>query len=157
MACIIKQGLKSFALLSTRCDFHSQKIKTDELDYGNEFSKFRKCFLKLPIIGYPWYFNVFVNMLARIAFVSCHTDSVKLNTGQYQDTGFVIVRSIHMNNILWTYPANRQPLGMERCILFIFEFLLRTYFCGRNINQYENRILNIYHWYHNIAPYCNIP
>ena len=83
-------------------------------------------FLKLPIIGYPWCFNVFVNMLARMAFVSCHTDSVKLNTGQYQDTGFAIVKSIHTNNILWTYPANRQPLGTERCILFIFEFLTLT-------------------------------
>ena len=100
-------------------------------------------FLKLPIIGYPWYFNVFVNMLAWIAFVICYTDSVKLNARQYQETGFVIVRSIHMNNILWTYPANRQPLGMERCILFIFEFLLRACFCRRNINQYGNKILNI--------------
>ena len=34
---------------------------------------------------------------------------------------------------------------MERCILFIIEFLLRKYFCGRNINQYENRIFDIYH------------
>ena len=51
LSCIIKQGLKSFALLSTRCDFHSQTIKTDELDYGNEFSKFRKCFFK---VAYHW-------------------------------------------------------------------------------------------------------
>ena len=34
---------------------------------------------------------------------------------------------------------------MERCILVIIEFLLRKYFCGRNINQYEHRIIYIYH------------
>ena len=54
-------------------------------------------------VAYHWLsmmFQCFRNMLARMAFVSCHTDSVKLNTGQYQDTGFAIVKSRHTNNIL---------------------------------------------------------